>query len=434
MRIALITAGAGKMYCGSCLRDNTLAAGLMDAGHEVALIPTYTPTRTDERNVSLHRVFLGGINVYLQQNFSLFRKSPLILDRLLDSVPLLRLVTRWGIRVDASHLGRLTVSMLRGTEGFQRKEILSLARFVAREISPDVVNLPNTLLLSLAAALKAEMKAPVCCTLQGEDLFIEGLGEPYRSEAIRLIRGHACHVDRFVAVSDFGARTMAEYLGIDRSRIHVVPLGVNFDGYTRRTGPEPEAFTVGYLARVAPEKGLHVLCDGYRRLRTLAGASSSRLWAAGYLAPEHHSYLDGIRRSMEACGLSGQFHYHGELDRKGKLAFLSGLSVFSVPGPYADPKGLFLLEAMAGGIPVVQPRTGAFPEIIETTGGGILVEPNDPDSLAHGLLELWRDPEKRRELGWRGYEGVRRHYSSKMMADRILSVYQSVTSSAVGVG
>ncbi len=422
------------MYCGSCLRDNTLAASLMDAGHEVSLIPTYTPTRTDERNVSLHRVFLGGINVYLQQNFSLFRNTPLFLDRLFDSVPLLRLTTRWAISVDAAHLGRLTVSMLRGAEGFQRKEILSLVRFVAREISPDVVNLPNSLLIALAPALKAETHAPVCCTLQGEDLFVDGLGDPYRSEAIRLIRAHAAHVDRFVAVSEFGARAMAGYLGIERSRIHVVPLGLNFDGYTRRDGPDPEPFTVGYLARVAPEKGLHILGDAYRRLRAREGASVSRLWAAGYLAPEHRSYLDGVRKSMDKCGLSGHFHYHGELDRKKKLAFLRGLSVLSVPGTYADPKGLFLLEAMAAGIPVVQPRTGAFPEIVETAGGGILVEPNDPESLASGLLDLWRDPEKRRELGWRGYAGVRRHYSSSMMALRMIEVYQSALTSTAKVG
>ncbi len=426
MKIAYITAGAGGMYCGSCLRDNTLAAALMDAGHDVLLIPTYTPTRTDERNVSLNRVFLGGLNVYLQQHFKLFRETPWFLDRLLDFSPLLRFTTRWGVSVDPARLGRLTVSMLRGTNGFQRKEILKLVQFLSEEVSPEIINLPNSLLIALAPALKAKMKVPICCTLQGEDLFLDGLGEPHRGESLGLIREHAGQVDAFVAVSHFGARQTAGYLGIDPGRIHVAPLGINFDGYADGSDTAPEPFTIGYLARVAPEKGLHVLCEAYRRLRSRDGLPSSRLWAAGYLGPEHRSYLMGIRRDLDSWGLSSHFHYHGEMDRVRKLAFLKDLSVLSVPGPYADPKGLFLLEAMASGVPVVQPRAGAFTELVESTGGGILVEPGSPDELAEGILDLWRNPEKRRELGSRGYKGVRAHYSSVRMAERMSEIYQSL--------
>jgi len=432
MKIAYITAGAGNMYCGSCLRDNTLAAALLDAGHEVLLIPTYTPTRTDEPSRSLNRVFLGGINVYLQQHFRFFRRTPWVLDRLLDYAPLLRLTTRWGVRVDPAHLGALTVSMLQGTAGFQRKEILKLVRFLAAEAAPEIINLPNSLLIALAPAIKAEMDVPVCCTLQGEELFLDGLGEPYRSEALRLIRAHAAHVDAFVAVSRFGARKMAEYIGIGQDRIRVVPLGINLDGYHQRQGPEPEIFTIGYLARIAPEKGLHALCAAYRCLRTRPGIPPSRLQAAGYLAPEHRSYLTGIRQEMEARGLSGHLQYEGELDREGKQSFLRNLHVLSVPGPYPDPKGMFLLEAMASGIPVVQPRIGAFTEIVETAGGGILVEPDNPESLAEGIWELWRNPALRRELGSRGYEGVRTHYSSAGMKARALEVYESLIRSGDG--
>jgi glycosyltransferase involved in cell wall biosynthesis len=426
MKIAYITAGSGGMYCGSCLRDNTLAAALMAAGHDVLLIPTYTPTRTDERNESQSRVFLGGINIYLQEHLELFRRTPRILDRIFDFAPLLRLATRWGMSVDPAELGRLTVSMLRGLGGFQRKEILKLARFLATETAPEIVNLPNSLLISLAPAIKAEMHVPVCCTLQGEELFLDKLGEPYRSESIRLIRGHAAHIDAFIAVSAFGARHMAEYLGIDRHRIHVAPLGINFDGHERRSGADSEPFTIGYLARIAPEKGLHILCEAYRRLRMNEGLPPSRLWAAGYLAPQHDSYLAWIRKSLDSWGLSGHFHYHGELDRRAKLAFLKNLSVLSVPGSYDDPKGLFLLEAMASGIPVAQPRRGAFTEIVDTTGGGILVESDDPDALAHGLLDLWRNPRKRMQLGAQGYQGVRNHHSAARMAEKVLEIYRSL--------
>jgi glycosyltransferase involved in cell wall biosynthesis len=424
MKIACITAGAGRMYCGSCLRDNALAKALMDAGHDVLLIPTYTPTRTDETNVSSRRIFLGGINIFLQQRFEFFRRSPHSFDRLLDFRPLLKVLTRLGISVDPADLGSLTISMLRGIDGVLRKEILKLVRFLSQDLSPEIVNLPNSLLIALAPAIKSEMKVPVCCTLQGEDLFLEGLREPYRSEAINIIREHAPYVDAFIAVSHYGARSMADYLGIDRSRIHVVPLGINFNGFEPRIGADPDPFTIGYLARITPEKGLHFLCEAYRLLRPRI--DSGRLQAAGYLAPEQKSYLAGIQKDMETWGLSGEFHYDGELDRHSKLNFLHQLSVFSVPEYYAEPKGLFLLEAMAGGIPVVQPRRGAFTEIIEATGGGILVEPDNPEHLAHALLELWKDPEKRMELGRRGYEGVRAHYGINRMAEAALSVYRSL--------
>jgi len=425
MKIACITAGAGRMYCGSCLRDNALASALLAAGQDVLLIPTYTPTRTDDTNVSMPRVFLGGINVYLQQRFGFFRNSPDFLDRLWDFKPLLRLVTRLGVSVDPAALGNMTVSMLRGTEGFFKKEILKLVRFL-KEISPEVINLPNSMLLSLAPAIKSAMKVPVCCTLQGEDLFLGSLREPFRSESLKLIREHAACVDAFIAVSHFGADSMAGFLGIERDRIRVVPLGINFDGFEPGEARGAEPFTIGYMARIAPEKGLHFLCDAYRLLIARGAPSPGRLWAAGYLAPEHKSYLSGIRKNMDDWGLSGQFHYHGELDRRDKLDFLKSLNVLSVPEIYDDPKGLFLLEAMACGIPVVQPRRGAFSEIVETTGGGLLVEPDKPEALAEGLMELWQNPERRKALGAQGSRTVREHYSAARMADAAMAIYRSV--------
>jgi hypothetical protein len=123
VRILSFTGGAGQMYCGSCLRDNALASALIARGHDVVLTPVYTPTRTDERNVSQHHVFFGGISVFLEQYSALFRYTPRFLDRLWDSEWALRLATSKQISVDPKHLGELTVSMLRGEQGLQQKEI-----------------------------------------------------------------------------------------------------------------------------------------------------------------------------------------------------------------------------------------------------------------------------------------------------------------------
>jgi glycosyltransferase involved in cell wall biosynthesis len=425
MRIAHITAGAGHMYCGSCLRDNVLAAGLLDAGHEVMLIPTYTPTRPDGPDVSHDRIYLGGINVFLQEYVPFFRRTPRFLNRLLDAAPLLRLATRRGVSVDPHHLGRLTVSMLRGADGAQHRPVLELIRFLADDVSPEIVNIPNSLLIALAPAIKRELSVPIVCTLQGEDGFLDSLGEPFRLEAMRLIREHAAAVDAFVAVSEYGANRMAEYVGIDRHRIHVVPVGIPFDGH-ERASLDGQPFTIGYLARVAPEKGLHVLCEAYRRLRATPGCPPTRLAVAGYLAPEHRGYLHEVRQQMESWGLAGHLEYRGEVDRAGKLAFLREISVLSVPSPQPTQKGQFLLEAMASGVPVVQPRLGVFTEVVENTGGGILTDPGDVDGLANALLGLAESIERRKQLGAAGYEGVRSRYGAPQMVTRVVEVYRSL--------
>ncbi len=407
MRILSFTGGAGQMYCGSCLRDNALASALIARGHDVVLTPVYTPTRTDERNVSQHHVVFGGISVFLEQHSSFFRHTPRVLDRLWDAEWVIKLASRRQIKVDPQSLGEMTVSMLRGDQGFQRKEIAKLLDWLKTEPPFDVINLPYTLLLGLAEPLKRTLKTPICCTLQGEDLFLDGLGEPWKKQSMDLIRAASAHVDAFLPVSQYYLEYMPGYLGIAREKMRLVPLGINLDGYTPRPPRRQEPFTIGYFARIAPEKGLHVLADAYRRLRTRPGIGTSRLVAAGYLAPEHRAYLDGITNDLNAWGLQGQFEYRGEVDRVQKIDFLRSLDVLSVPATYEEPKGIFLLEAMANGVPVVQPRRGAFPEVVETTGGGLLVEADNPEALADGFQALWQDPASAAALGAAGAAGVR---------------------------
>jgi glycosyltransferase involved in cell wall biosynthesis len=423
MRILSFTGGAGTMYCGSCLRDNALAAELLARGHDVLLTPVYTPTRTDERNVSRSHVFFGGISVYLEQHAPMFRYTPRVLDRLWDSDWALRLATKRQIKVDPTKLGELTVSMLRGERGFQRKEIRKLLEWLVQEPRFDIVNLPYSLLLGMAEPLKRALKAPICCTLQGEDLFLDGLGDPYRRQSLELIRDASVHVDAFLPVSRYYLDYMPNYLGVPAAKMRLAPLGINLEGYTPRTRTRSGPFTVGFFARVAPEKGLHVLCEAYRRLRADRSMGDARLVVAGYLAPEHQQYLGDITRKILEWGLAGEFEYRGELDRAQKIAFLQSLDVMSVPATYEEPKGIFLLEAMATGAPVVQPRRGAFPEILEATGGGLLVEPDDPDALAEGLRAIWRDPAQGAALGAAGAAGVRKHYAVGHMAETVEEIY-----------
>lgn len=425
MKILSITAGAAGMYCGSCFRDNALAAELLAQGHDVTLVPLYTPTRTDEANVSQPRVLFGGISVYLQQKFPFFRHSPRWLDRLIDAPSVIRRLASGSANTDPRLLGELTVSTLEGEHGVLKKEFGKLIDWMTREPPPDVVNLPNSMLIAMAAPLREALGRPVCCTLQGEELFLSSLVPPYREKARALIQQQVQHVDRFIAVSDYCARFMTEFLEIPSSRMAVVPLGIRMDGYGRRPAPG-DVFRVGYFARIAPEKGLHVLADAYVRFRRRIGDAPARLDAAGYMASSEQPYLDEVRRTLAAAGMLDQFTYRGEVDREGKLAFLGGLDVLSVPATYDEPKGLFLLEAMASGVPVVQPGRGAFSEVVERTGGGLLVTPDSAESLADGLYQLWADRDRRALLGRQAFDGVRAHYTIGDSARRLVNVYAEV--------
>ena len=426
MKILYLTGGAGQMYCGSCLRDNALATELIARGHDVTLLPVYTPTLTDETNVSYDKVLFGGVSVYLEQYVPVFRKSPKWMDRLWDSKAMLNLASKRSISTSPKMLGEMTVSMLKGESGFQHKEIAKMLDWLRVEGKPDVISLPYTLLLGLAKPLKEAVGQPICCTLQGEDLFLEGLQEPYRSQSKRLISEHLKYIDRFISVSDYYADFMPGYLGISPEKISVVPLGINLNGFEKKQPNNSARTRVGYFARIAPEKGLRVLAEAYRHARKSGALSESQLDVAGYLGPEHRTYLDDIERAMQESELGSEFKYHGALDRQQKIAFLQSLDVMSVPATYDEPKGLFLLEAMACGVPVVQPRRGAFTEIVENTGGGLLVEPDNVESLAEGIARVAKDKDLAKKLSDSGYEKVRAQYSVANMADKALEVYGSL--------
>ncbi|MEO7156401.1 MAG: glycosyltransferase family 4 protein [Vicinamibacterales bacterium] len=425
MRILSLTAGAASMYCGSCFRDNALAAELIRQGHDVTLLPFYTPTLTDEENVSRQQqVFFGGISVYLEQHVSWFRSAPRLLDRLVDSPEVIKAFTSGSIAVDPKQLGAMTVSTLRGSDGHQRKEIDKLIEFVTDEPRPEVVNIPYALLISLAAPLKRALGRPIVVTLQGEDLFLQALPEPYRTEALELVRSQVADVDLFIAVSDYYARFMAEYLRIPAHKMRIAPLGVNVTDLTPLSRARHDPFTIGYFARVAPEKGFHNLAEAYRLLRTTKGLPPSRLLVGGYLAPEHKPYLEQIADGLRAAGLADEFVYRGAVERPKKVQFFHDLDVLSVPSGYHEPKGLYLLEAMACGVPVVQPNHGAFPEMITRTGGGLLSRSESAADVADAIFELWRDPVRAEELGRHAAAGVRRHYTVGHMADGVLAAYR----------
>ena len=430
MRIAYVSAGAAGMLCGRCIHDNTLAAALGRLGHDIVLIPTYTPIRTDEPDVSTGRPFYGALNVYLQTRSAFFRRAPRLVSRLLDHPALLRWAARMGASTSASDLGELTLSVLMGEEGASRRELDRLVAWLRDSFRPEVVHLTNSMFLGLAAPIRRETGSPVVCSVQGEDFFLDGLANPWRGRVIDLMRRRAGDVDVFIATSQEYARRMGGILGIGPDRMRVVPLGVSLEGHGDGAMPgRPESpFVVGYLARIAPEKGLHLLAEGFHRLAEEAGAGSVLLRAAGYLGVKDRPYFEEVVRRLAEWGLSDRFEYLGEVDRAGKIRFLAGLDVLCVPSVYRESKGLYALEAMACGVPVAVPRHGSFPEMIEATGGGVMFEPESGAAVAGALSAMKGDPAGRRVMGDRGREAVRRLFTDEIMARQTAAVYLAAVS------
>jgi glycosyltransferase involved in cell wall biosynthesis len=426
MRIAYVTAGAAGMLCGSCLRDNTLVAALCKLGHEAHLIPTYTPIRTDEEDVSEKRVFFGGINVYLQQKFALFRHTPWLFDRLLDFRGLLRWVSRFAVKTRAEDLGDLTVSMLEGEHGHQRKEVEKLVSWLADEARPEVVNLTAVLLSGMVHELKKRLPGvPVLCSLQGDDIFTESLPPGPRARALGLIRDHAGEIDGFVATCAAYADAMAGYFGIPREKIHVVYPGLNLTGHGGPRDDRSDApFTVGYFARVCPEKGFHQLIDAYLLYRRLPGTDRTELHVSGWLGGNQRAFFDAQVKRLADAGLKDDFVHRECPDHASKVEFFRGIDVLSVPTTYREPKGLYVLEALANGVPVVQPRHGSFPELVEMTGGGVLVEPGDAEALARAWLGLKQDRRRAADLGERGRAAVWERFTAARMAEETLALYE----------
>jgi len=418
------------MYCGSCLHDNTLAAELLDMGEDVVLVPIYTPTRTDEKNVSQQQVFYGGINVYLQQKWSLFRHTPRWLDRWLDSPAILgRLAGRAG-SVDPTQLGDLTVSMLRGELGYQRKELLKLVDWLVKDVKPDVVHLSNSMMLGLARMIAERCGPPVVCSLSGEDIFLEKLTPPYYEQARELLKERAGDVRAFVALNNYYANYMSEYLSVSRERIHVVPHGLRLEGHGIKPQQQNEigVHRIGFLARICADKGLHLLVEAGELLAARDDLPPFKILAAGYLGSGDRKYLWSLNERVETGPLNGKFRYLGELNRSEKIAFLQSLQVFSTPTIYRESKGIPALEAMANGVPVVLPDHGAFTELIADTQGGLLHLPTSAEDLADKLALMLTDPSAASAFGQQGQRAINRKYHARAMAEDTLRLYQQLMS------
>ena len=431
MNIIQLTPGAGGMYCGNCFHDNTLVAALRELGHDATMLPLYLPIHLDEEDQSAgNPIFFGGINVYLQQKSAFFRHAPGWLHRLLNSRRLLDWAAGRAAKTRASDVGDILLSMLRGEAGNQDRELGELIAWLREHAKPDVVCLSNALLSGMTRRLKAELLTPVVCLFQGEEPYLDALPDSHRDRAWQLLTERAAEVDAWIAPSHWAAKRMMARLNLKPDRVHVVYDGINLTGFEIRNRKseirKSTAPVLGYFARMCRDKGLDTLVEAFIHLKNRGNVPRLKLHIGGGCGPGDEPFVKSLRVRLAEAGFIGEVSFSPNVNHAEKLAFLHALTVFSVPANYGEAFGLYLIEAMAAGVPVVQPRTAAFPEILEATGGGVLCEPDDARSLADALEELLLNSDRARALGEAGRKAVFEKFSAAVMAQETLRVLERV--------
>lgn len=426
MRIVTINAGAGNAYCETCLRDQALLAALRRAGHDVLLIPLYLPPLALTPEDRRARLFLGGINAYLQQKVALFRHTPRWVDWFLDAHWLLNFSARFASMTNPRDLGEVTVSTLRGEAGYQAKEFRALVAWLKTQPPPDVICLSNSLLLGFAPPLRAAFQVPIVCSLQGADSFINGLPAPYAERTWEMLRALVPEVAAFAAVSRYCAEAMNQYLRIPSERLHVVRGSVALDPFLAAPVVTPASPTIGYLTQLMPGMGLGTLVDAFLRLKREQRVPGLRLHVGGYTEPGHRRFVAEQQAKVAAANAAADCLFVDVATVADKVRFLREVSVFCVPATYGEPQGLYALEAWAAGRPVVAPRHGVFPELLGLTGGGVLCAPDHPAALAEALAGLLTDPARATQLGAAGRQAVAKLFAPDQLAADFVQVLTQV--------
>ena len=431
MKIIQITPGTGdSFYCDNCLRDAALVTAMRSISHDVVMVPMYLPVSSDS-NQALDNtpIFFGGINVYLQQKSKLFQKTPRWLDRLFDSPKLLAWLARKSKMTNARDLAETAISMMRGEHGRQAKELNRLIEWLdSQDNRPDIICLSNILLAGLSESFKKKLGVPIVCLLQDEDAFLDMMPSPYAEQLWDMLTERANNIDAFIAVSKYYADVMQQRLKLSSDKVHAVYMGISLDGYEPPSA-EPDTPTIGYLSRMCHDKGLGTLVDAFIKLKKNRNLKNAKLRIAGGRTSADTEFINNIQKKIRSAGFIDDVQFLSAFDRVTKINFLQTLSLLSVPEKRPVAYALYLIEALAAGVPVVAPKSGVLPELLEITGGGVLYEPNDTDALTEAMQSLLLDPKHAQQLGKQGRDQVRKKFNVEQTATELVRIYKKITKS-----
>ncbi len=425
--VHIVPGSGGGFYCQNCVRDIGLAKALRRVGHDVMFVPMYLPfmETPDEDCIARSPVFYGAIHLYLAQKMPGFRRLPAFMRRWFDAPSLLRWAAGKAGTTQANGLGDLTLSVLQGREGRQRDDLDRMIAWLKTQPSPDIVHFSNALLLGLAPAMRAAFGSRIVCTLQDEDTWLDALTPPWRERCWAAVRDLSRNVDLFVPVSDTYAAKAKTFLHLPEANCETIRIGIDIETLTPSPAP-PSVPTLGFLSPLQPHTGLHVLLDAFLKLKRMPELASLRLRVAGGNIAANTPYLRALRQTMAESGQDDAIECLDAHRQPQRGEFLRSLSVLSVPAVQPEAFGLFLIEAMACCVPVVQPRLGAYPEIVAATGGGVIYDNTAPQGLADALYPLLTDRETARRYGQTGRNSVLEKFNVETMADAMLRAYRSL--------
>jgi glycosyltransferase involved in cell wall biosynthesis len=422
--IQIIPGSGGNFYCGNCLRDSKYVVALRKHGYNVTKLPMYLPLFADEHDLNSIPVFYGAISIYLKLLYPFLRKAPPWIDRLLNSRPLMKLAAGMAGSTRAKGLEEMTISMLLGEQGLQKEELNKMVDWIAENCQPDVIHISNALLLGLARKLKERLDVVIVCSLQDEDTWVEPMRQEFRDKIWELMHERSEDVDAFIAVSAYYADYMKERMKLPEKKIHSVLLGVDPADYEPRPIREKDR-TIGFISRMCYANGLDILVDAFIELKNLPGFDDVSLLLTGGYTRDDKKYIRGIKRKIRRSGYEKDVEFHDDFDGPGRTRFFNRVSLMSVPLREGYAFGLFLLEAMASGIPVVQPSLGAFPEIIEASGGGLTYPENTSHALAAALADLLNDLEKAEKLSLAARKGVENDFNIHKKTEKMVQVFRN---------
>ncbi len=423
--VHVIPGSGGSFYCGNCLRDSKYFESIKKLGHDALKIPMYLPLFSHDLNGNPVPVFYGAVSLYLKQSYPVFKHAPKWFDKMLNTKPVLRQAAKMAGSTRAKGLEEMTISMLLGEHGGQAEELEEMTRWLEEHYKPDVIHLSNALLLGLAGKLKKRLGVPVLCSLQDEDVWVDVMSDKSREKVWQLMSGHSEDIAAFISVSHYFTGLMQQKMAIPKEKLHTIHLGVDPDDYQYTNSVEKER-SIGYLSRMCHENGLDILVDAFIQLKTGKEFHDVKLYISGGSTGDDIAYIKTQKRKIRDAGISSDVVFLENFENEHRHIFFERVSLLSVPVRNGEAFGIYLAEAMASGIPVIQPALGAFPEIVNASEGGMVYSDNTPEKLAEALRTVLTDKKRTADMSLNARKGVEEKFNIKIQAQKLIEVYKQV--------